>query len=336
LIFAVSRQVYAGALLTLGVANTLALFLMAQRRIPGCSDLRITLADAHKGMAHRSGALRFWLISLAQAATNQGLVLVLAITTNATMVTIYVTHRTLISVAGFISSLPQGPILPELSFLWARDRLPEMGEVSFTLIRLLVFATGLVAIGIWVFAPFIFPAWTRGRLQLNQCLLAVLLIQGVLASGWSTSSWSLLATNHHREVALCSVANAALTLGLAVWLSAKYGIVGAAVANLTGDVVCGLTTFPLLVARFFKTPVARIYQEMFWPCVELVPLLLIAVITRGMFAERSCALAFVIAGVIAQYAICALFPGSAGRSGLQLLGIGVGRGMKPIPFFTRL
>jgi len=273
-------------------------------------------------MAHRSGALWFWFISLAQAAMNQGLILVLAITTTPVVVALYATHRTLANVSGYAGALLQGPVLPELSFLWAQNRLPELRQTSFLTVRVLVFVVGLAGIGIWLVAPLVYPVWARRRLQMDELLLIVLLVQGVLAAGWSTSSWCLLATNHHREVAIWSLGNAAITLGLALWLSDTHGVVGAALASLIGDLICGLVMFPLLTTSFLKITVAALYWQMFEPVFELLPFLMIAIMAVRLFPGWSSVLVFAISSLPLGYMMSVLFPWSTGRAGLRLLGVG--------------
>ena len=323
LYLAVDPQAYAGGLLAVGLFNSAAILFVTRRRIPETQCLRISLADARGGMAHRSGALWFWLISLAQAAMNQGLIMVLAMTTKPLAVALYATHRTVANMSGYAGALLQGPLLPELSFLWAQNRLPELRQTSFLTVRVLVFAVGLAGIGIWLAAPLTYPVWARRRLQLNELLLVVLLVQGVLAAGWSTSSWCVLATNHHRQVAIWSLGNAAITLALGFWLSRTHGVMGAALASLAGDLICGLVTFPLITARFLKISAAALYWQMCEPILELLPFLIIAIAVR-LFPGWSSVLLFAVSALTLGYLMCALFPWSTGRAVLRLLGVELG------------
>jgi len=272
LYFRVSPVVYAAGFFGIGFVLTMIIVWDASRFIPGCRGLRVSLRAALDGWRHLEGSLHFWLIGIAQGVIQQGVVIVLSLFGSATLVAVYATHRSLASFSGYIGVLLQAPILPELSFLWAQGRLADLRRTTALAIRAVTFLTGAGAIFLWIFVPLIFSWWTRSQLDLQPALLAVLLIQGVLAAGWSTSTWSLLAVNRHRPVALWSLVNAVLTVTLASCLAPAYGPLGVAAACLVGDCACGLRVYPALAASFLEVPARTLYAQLAFAMLALVPI----------------------------------------------------------------
>jgi O-antigen/teichoic acid export membrane protein len=113
---------------------------------------------------------------------------------------------------------------------------------------------------LWFVAPVAYQTWTRHRVAFDPLLLAILLAQVILSSAWTTSGWSLIAVNHHKGLAYWNTGNAALTIVLAVVLVPHYGVYGAAVASLLGDIVCGFLVYPALAARLSRCSAMGIYR----------------------------------------------------------------------------
>lgn len=308
----VSLEAYAAATLGFGIASTSAVVWDTRRCIPGCKGLRIGLAPARQGWAHLGGSLHFWVIALAEVAKIQGVVLVLAFIAPPAAVAAFATHRTLASISGYTSVLVQGPVIPELSFLWAQQRHADLQRAAFASVKLLMVAAGSVALLLWLSAPLAYPLWTGGKLPLEPDLLLILLVQGVLAAGWSTSAWALLATNHHRVLTGWFLGNAAVTLVLAAWLGSAHGAAGVAAAGLIGDLLCGLAAFPVLGSFFLKLPPGRLYRELCAGALTLLPLAGAAYLARVFLNGWWSVAFFVLAGAGLAYPMLRKEPGVAG------------------------
>src|SRR5262249_49083743 len=143
-------------------------------------------------------------------------------------------------------------------------------------VRAVVLLAGVLALALWVAAPVIYPAWTRYRFALQPSLLAILILQAVLMSGWSSSAWPLLASNQHSRLAVWSLANAGLTVvgpGVALWLG--WGLWGAAAATTIADVLCGLAAFPRLSAHFLNMSSSRMYRAIGRALAALLPVMVV-------------------------------------------------------------
>lgn len=278
LYIAASPFIYALFFLAVALIGTLFIVWDSRRVIVACRQIRIGLAEANRGRKYLRGALQFWLLALANGLNQQGVLLVLAIFASPAIVALYVTHRTAAGLVGYVGSVLQAPLWPELSFLWAQERREELRQVALLAIRIIMLISGLAALTMWVLLPFIYPFWTGKQLQLQPVLFAVFLSQGVLAAGWSTSTWSLLAANQHRMLARWSLANAVVTIALAVSLAPRYGVLGVALATLLGDVLCGLVVYPKLAGGMLGLSAIRIYRAMMLMVLLLAPLLAVVLI----------------------------------------------------------
>jgi len=267
---------YAGLTFATRVVLTIVLLWDSRRRIPECRNLTLSLENAWKGRRHFSGALYFWLLSLAQAVKVQGPVLVIAAVGTPSLISLYATHRALVNVAGYGGATLQGPLWPELSALWGRQRVSEFRSLSFVIMKMTILLTGGLALLLWFLVPTLYPIWTGKELTLEPTFFALLLIQGMLAAGWSTSSWCLLAANHHQTIALWSIANSVITIVAASLLIGGYGVVGVGLAILLADVFFGLMIFPWLSSSMLDVHPIKVYQEMMRAFAPIILFFMIA------------------------------------------------------------
>lgn len=284
LFIAVSPVIYSMVFFFVAVLSTIVVVWDSRRVISECSQIQVGFVEAKKGLKHLRGALEFWLLALGTGLNQQGVLLVLAIFASPATVALYVTHRTAAGVVGYVGSLVQAPLWPEMSFLWAQCRYEKLQKVLLTAIKIVMLVSGLAALAMWVLLPFVYPLWTGKQLQLSPSLFAIFLLQGVLAAGWATSSWGLLATNHHKMPARWSFGNATVTIVLSFLLAPKYGVFGVALATLLGDVLCGLAVYPKLTGDALGLNVLCIYKTMMIDVLMLAPLLVIVAV-GGYFLQ---------------------------------------------------
>jgi O-antigen/teichoic acid export membrane protein len=262
--------VYASAQLTLEISGTIIIVCYTLRRLPEWSRIRLSLSSAWAGRVYLKGSFYFWLIALAYMLNFQGTIIVISAFGSGVMVAVFATHRTVSGLVGYVGTLFQGPLWPELTFLKAQGQEEKLRRLSLLTIRTVVFLSGAAALFLWLFFPLIYPLWTGRHLEIQPALMLLLLCQAVLAAGWNTAGWSLLAANRHRGLALFSLANALLTILLAVVLAPRFGILGVAGASLAGDLVFGLSFYPALLARFLKIPITTVFRTIWQPALALV------------------------------------------------------------------
>lgn len=273
----VPPTIFAGGYLSLGVMNALIVIRDLRQRIPQCRGIRINLITAWAGRVHLKGALHFWLLALAQGLNYQGLILIIGVFNFPAAVAGYATHKTVSGLVGYVGNLLNAPLWPELTFLHAQEEKDKLRRISLLSIKMVVLLSGSAALVLWVFFPMLYPLWTGRQLQIEPMLMVILLVQAVLMAGWNTSAWPLIATNHHRPLALASLGNALLTVVLAAGLAPRYSVLGVAAASLAGDMIFGAAVYPGLLSRFLGLPVRVVYQAMVLPlaCLTIPGLILI-------------------------------------------------------------
>lgn len=268
----VSPPIYAGGMLLSGTLTAVVIFWDSRRCIPGCHDMHIGLVEARRGALYLKGSIHFWVISLGQTVKLQGVVLILAAYSSPEVVALFVTHRLFSNAAGYVGTSLHVPLWPELTFLWGEKQYDKLKQIVLLSIKLVIVLGGGTSMFFWVAGPIIYPIWTGAQLQFQPVLLAILMLQGILLAGSSVTSWSLLATNHHRVLGVCFLANALLTIGLSFLLVKPFGVEGVAVAVLIGDMVFGFFSFPILVSSLLDIAVSKIYFTMFASLAALMPL----------------------------------------------------------------
>lgn len=288
----VTPSVFAAGLLGQNVLNTLIVIWDTRRKIPESRGLSLSLVAARRGLAYLGGSLYFWLIALAGALNQQGLLLVLTAFISPVAVAIFATHRTAAGLLRYISVLLQGPLWPEFSFLWAKRRYADMERIVVLTTGLTMFVSGIAAIALYIFFPIIYPLWTGRSLAIQMPLFGILLLQGVLAAGWMSAGWSLMACNQHRVLALWTLLNALVTIACAALMVTSLGTFGAALASLIGDVTCSLLVIPWLISRRLHISGWRIYQTIIIVLIALTPFGILAWLLSTYLATSLALFAF--------------------------------------------
>jgi O-antigen/teichoic acid export membrane protein len=216
-----------------------------------------------------SGTIFFWFLSLAALINSQGVILVLGASATATAVATYSTLRTAAGLLGYISGVIQPSLWPELTFIHSQNQMMGLSQVSLFSIKLIVALTGLTATILFIFLPVIYPIWTGHQMNYDPILFTIFLIQGVLASGWITASWPLLASNQHKHLAFYSMLNAVITIILSLFFVNWWGMIGVALATLIGDLIFGLLIFPFLAAKGLGIRSIFVFLAIFRPLLVL-------------------------------------------------------------------
>lgn len=286
---------YAFVIFLQGLILTLVVIYDLTRQIPAARKIKIGLDSARLGRKHIRGSVFFWLLTLAYALNFQGIILVLAAIATPTVVTLFATQRTVVGLLAYIGNLFQAPLWPELTALHATQRQEELTSIVLLSVKTISLLSALGALVLWIALPFVYPIWTGQQLQFDPSLFGVMLVQSMLFAGWGTSGWVLLATNQHRTLAFWSLANAILTLSFAWLLGGRYGVLGVAVASLTGDIICGLMVYPRLAAQNLGIKSAQLYVSIMRPVVIVLSLAaLLYVIGPIMSATENMAIAVVV------------------------------------------
>jgi O-antigen/teichoic acid export membrane protein len=248
------------------------------RKVPSVHGSQFGLRAARLGLVHLSGSLFFWLLSISTALNQQGVLLVVAMSGSTTAVALFATHRTVCGLVNYISSFVQSPMMPELNYMYSRGEIDQLRRVSLLAMKVVTLTSTFAGICLWLVLPVVYPRWTGKSLALDLPLLAILLTQAVLAVGWQSSGWVLMASNRHRQISVAALINGVLTIGLGLVLASHWGTAGVAFASLIGDVLCGLALYPLLSASALGLRAWTLFLTILLPMLALTPLWIVAAI----------------------------------------------------------
>lgn len=284
LVLKATPLIYAIGAFVLGLFLTVFVILDLWVHIPISRNVKINLSGAVKAFPYLGISIFFWLISLAAMINYQGVILVIGAALPAAAVALFSTHRTATGLVNYVSALLQSPLLPEFTLLYSQDRMRELIHLSILSVKVMVLLTGIFAILLWIFLPIIYPVWTNNQLPLQMSLFAIMLFQGVLAAGWMTTGWPILASNQHKFLAYAALGNAVLTILLSLFAVQKYGVIGVAMATLIGDIVFGLFLFPIVSANRLKIQSRSYFYAILSPVIFLLVLALILLFFRVAFS----------------------------------------------------
>lgn len=281
LILHFSPLIFSTVSLAVGITLTAYLLFDSKLSIPQRRSIKINFVNLKAGFPYLGAAAFFWFLSLSTLINSQGVIIILGSKTSSTEVALYSTHRTVAGLLGYIGGLLLSPLWPELTFLYSQSRKEELTRASLVTIKFIVTITGLTGLALFLLLPIVYPTWIGKRMDLNILLLTIFLVQGILYSGWATSSWPLLASNQHKKIALWSLMNSMVTVVLALIFVENWGLLGVAIATLIGDILCGFLVFPHLAGKSLVIQTKNIYVAILKPLL-LVVLCSIAILTISL------------------------------------------------------
>lgn len=181
-------------------------------------------------------ALAAMMLPLAQAGYIQGTSLAVGAAAGPATLPVYASLRTLSRVAIQVLYMVNLPILPDFTAAFARGQSAWAsrmvgGVATFCLIVGVVSALVLAVLG----QPLLL-LWTHGAIHAPQAMIVVTALALAAGALWNPLSNLLLAVNRHESFSYvymgCALTSVALTYGLV----RRFGVTGAALANLVLDV----------------------------------------------------------------------------------------------------
>ena len=240
---------------------------------------------------------------------QQGIRLILAPVVGIAQMTAFSTTRTGANVALQGLNSIMGPFEPELlGFLRNRDQLRVETALSVTwALVVYLIAPGLVAAQIAM--PWLFEAWTRGRIVLDPFLFAILSASVAVFAYAQTAATIVRGNNMVRVQLIISIVTAAVTL-LGLYLMVKpFGLRGAGLALLLAE-ICSCVIYQAVAADWMNK------NDLKWPAslarVAALGTLssIAAILLAGWFPQNAIAitLAFLLLHAIVSVAVFRAMP----------------------------
>ena len=208
------------------VGGALFVTLDLRRRHP---DIVLGVSQRVPGLARSfvRPSLAFLAIQLSLVAVVQGSTLTISATLGAGAVAVFACSRTLANLVRQVSAALSNSLWPELTTIsaWTSQRASLIGLHRMMVKCLWGFALA-AAFFLYLAGEDVFLIWTDGQLEFDAWLFDAMLLHLVVQAPWMASSYVLLASNQHTELAWRQGLAAALGLACGVWFVPSLGAVG--------------------------------------------------------------------------------------------------------------
>jgi O-antigen/teichoic acid export membrane protein len=238
----------AAAFCGVNAIGTLLLWVILRRNIPW---IRYGIRHAHRATLRRlvAPSIAFMAFPVGNALNLQGMLLLVGHLLGPIAVVIFSTARTVSRTAIQFMQMINNTVWPEMSaavgagnFVLARSLHRRSCQASLAIALGIVFTLALIGPTIW-------KRWTIHQFATDPVLLDIMLLLVIFSSLWFTSSVALAATNRHVGMARVYLIATCCTLALS-WLLVKYfGLRGAAVGALSGEIL--MATYVLTTSLRF-------------------------------------------------------------------------------------
>ena len=185
-------------------------------------DVQFGLAHAHARELRRLSKPAFANIAMpiAEAFTNQGMLLAVGAALGAVAVVMFAVTRTLANFLLQMAMLVALPFGPEIATAWGRA---DMDAIKLLFVRMLSSSFAIVlpaSAGIYFLGGFILEVWTHGRVKPNEALMNFFICAAILAGLWKIGIIVLMSANRHLRSAM-GYSVSSIALAIVAWLAMK-------------------------------------------------------------------------------------------------------------------
>lgn len=220
---------------------------------------------------------------LGNALNIQGMRLVVGLALGPAAVAVFAPLRTLSNFATQPRLIVNRLIEPELSLAFGAGDNGLFSRLFLRGSQTALWLCLLVAIALMVFAPWLWPVWTRGEADIHWPLFVILLGAAIANSVWYTALMVPYATNRHGRIAVVY----AVVYGLG---ALAFGYLSASLGGLAGA-GAGLLAAEIAMAAYVVPAALRMGQQC-WPVwlssILQPPTFLLARVTATVFQSVQC------------------------------------------------
>ncbi len=246
-------------------------------RIHGWIQISHAKVNWSEGALLLGPGLLFLLLPLADYFSNQVILLVVNHLQGAAEVSRFSTHRTLINGSQMIAGIITFAIWPQLTALHAKAEHRLLRHAHRSLVKLNLCVVGMGLLATLLVVTWVYPAWTLHRLELDGWVVGFLSIRMIFWAVWNSSATLLSSTNRHQFLGLCLFGSGLCATIFCVILVPLFGIAGAALSGLIGDLALSFWIIPRIAARTTEDPFRELFLDInkFLLVAVLLPYLLV-------------------------------------------------------------
>jgi len=241
--------------------GTLLLWLALKHEVPW---IRFGFEHARWATLRRLAgpSISFMAMPIGNAINLQGMLLVVGHVLGPVAVVIFATARTVSRTAIAFMGMISNTIWPEMSTAVGAGDWPLARAIHRRACQVSISCGLAIVAAMAVVGPWIWRRWTVHQFPTDHVLLDLMLLLVVFSSLWLTSITALTATNRHQHVAMVYLAVTSCSLAAAWLLAEHFGLRGAALALIVGEIfmACSVMRSSL---RFLGDTFAGFARSMF-------------------------------------------------------------------------
>ena len=193
--------------------------------------------------------LLFLLAALADYVASQGTIALVQSRLGGAELAHYATHRTFVNIGRMVSGILATAVWPELTAMDARGERAGLIQAHRSYCKLNGWIVGALLLALIPVSDTIYSAWTLRTLNLDKGTLIILAGQSVLWAFWTCGVTVLAATNRQGKLVAILLINAVAGTIIAYVLLPRFGIRGAALGGLLGDLLVAVWLLPATVCH---------------------------------------------------------------------------------------
>lgn len=183
---------------------------------------------------------------LGNALNVQGMRLIVGLVLGPAAVAVFVPLRTLSNFAAQPRFIVNRLIQPELGLAFGANEVRLFSRLFLRGCQAAFWSCLLVVAALLLIAPWLWPVWTRGEVEMHWPLFLILLTVALTNSVWHTALMVPYATNRHGRIALVFMAVYGVGALAAGYVgAATVGLFGVAVGLLMAEVVMTACVLPM-------------------------------------------------------------------------------------------
>lgn len=215
--------------------GTLLLWVELRRHVPW---IRFGIHHAKMTTLKRLAApsISFMAFPLGNALNLQGMLLVVGHIMGPAAVVVFSTARTVSRVAVQFMQMISNTLWPEMSLAVGADDFALARSLHRRGCQISLWCSAGIVGTLALLGPVAWKHWTVNQFATDNVLLDIMLLQVLFSSLWVTSQVALSATNRHQKLAVVYLTATAISLVLAWFATRLFGLRGAAVATIAGEI----------------------------------------------------------------------------------------------------
>jgi O-antigen/teichoic acid export membrane protein len=187
--------------------------------------------------------------------------MILGILSGSEEIAIFAIGATIEGYTWMFASALGGLFLPEVSRLMAADNNEEVNRLMVKVGRIQLFVVGIIIIGFITLGKQFVTLWVGDGFKRSYFVVLFLIVPGVITFTQEIAYTLLIVENKLKYWAVLFSGASALSTGLSMFLSPRYGAIGSSMGICTALMLCHVIGMNIVFSRVLKLDIGRFFRE---------------------------------------------------------------------------